>query len=91
MFILHVHPFYLNCTLQAANVLAPEAIQIFFMKSTTPRSNCPISFSLDVLGDKWVLLILRDMLFKGKPGVDPDLIIAFESNQKEGRTRSESA
>ncbi|HTI92879.1 MAG TPA: helix-turn-helix domain-containing protein [Puia sp.] len=36
------------------------------MKSTTPRSNCPISFSLDILGDKWILLILRDMMFKGK-------------------------
>jgi DNA-binding HxlR family transcriptional regulator len=36
------------------------------MKSITPRSNCPISFSLDVLGDKWILLILRDMIFVGK-------------------------
>ena len=36
------------------------------MKSLTPRSDCPISFSLDVLGDKWTLLILRDMVFKDK-------------------------
>jgi DNA-binding HxlR family transcriptional regulator len=36
------------------------------MKSTTPRSNCPISFALDILGDKWILLILRDMIFAGK-------------------------
>jgi DNA-binding HxlR family transcriptional regulator len=36
------------------------------MKSALPRSNCPISFSLDVLGDKWTLLILRDMIFVGK-------------------------
>lgn len=36
------------------------------MKSTTRRSDCPISFSLDILGDKWILLILRDMIFKGK-------------------------
>lgn len=36
------------------------------MKQLTPRSNCPISFSLDVLGDKWALLILRDMVFAGK-------------------------
>ncbi|HEY4197848.1 MAG TPA: helix-turn-helix domain-containing protein [Mucilaginibacter sp.] len=36
------------------------------MKSTLPRSNCPISFSLDILGDKWTLLILRDMIFVGK-------------------------
>ena len=36
------------------------------MKQLTPRSNCPISFSLDVLGDKWTLLILRDLVFAGK-------------------------
>ena len=36
------------------------------MKSTTPRSNCPISFALDILGDRWILLILRDMIFSGK-------------------------
>jgi len=36
------------------------------MKSQQPRSTCPISFSLDVLGDKWTLLILRDMIFGGK-------------------------
>jgi len=36
------------------------------MKSPKPRSTCPISFSLDVLGDKWTLLILRDMVFAGK-------------------------
>lgn len=27
------------------------------------RSNCPVSFSLDVFGDKWSLLILRDIMF----------------------------
>lgn len=27
------------------------------------RSSCPISFSLDVFGDKWSLLILRDIMF----------------------------
>lgn len=30
------------------------------------RSNCPISKVLDLVGDKWSLLILRDMLFFGK-------------------------
>lgn len=36
------------------------------MKQLAPRSTCPISFSLEVLGDKWTLLILRDMVFAGK-------------------------
>tara|TARA_R110002050_G_scaffold212743_1_gene348916 strand:- start:233 stop:661 length:429 start_codon:yes stop_codon:yes gene_type:complete len=26
------------------------------------RSNCPLSSSLDIIGDKWTLLIIRDML-----------------------------
>jgi len=30
------------------------------------RSACPISSSLDVIGDKWSLLIIRDMLVKQK-------------------------
>jgi DNA-binding HxlR family transcriptional regulator len=36
------------------------------MKLASLRSDCPISFSLDILGDKWILLILRDMIFYGK-------------------------
>lgn len=31
----------------------------------TKRSHCPIAFALDVFGDRWSLLILRDLLFKG--------------------------
>lgn len=30
------------------------------------RSNCPINFVLEVFGDKWTLLIVRDLMFKGK-------------------------
>lgn len=32
----------------------------------TNRSACPISSSLDLLGDRWSLLILRDMIYFGK-------------------------
>ena len=28
------------------------------------RSDCPISTALDIFGDKWSLLIVRDMVFK---------------------------
>lgn len=34
------------------------------MSSLKKRSNCPISSSLDVWGDKWSLLIVRDLMFK---------------------------
>jgi len=36
------------------------------MRSIIKRSNCPISYGLDFLGDKWILLIFRDMIFEKK-------------------------
>ncbi|HKK09571.1 MAG TPA: helix-turn-helix domain-containing protein [Bacteroidales bacterium] len=30
------------------------------------RSGCPVASTLDILGDKWSLLIVRDMLLQGK-------------------------
>ncbi|MGH2666301.1 winged helix-turn-helix transcriptional regulator [Flavobacterium sp.] len=33
------------------------------MKKTKKRSDCPISCTLDVFGDKWSFLIIRDLLF----------------------------
>jgi len=38
------------------------------MKPKTKKrtSGCPISFGLDVFGDKWTLLIIRDIMLGGK-------------------------
>ncbi|MDR3416372.1 MAG: helix-turn-helix domain-containing protein [Nevskia sp.] len=38
------------------------------MKEKLPprRSSCSISYALDYLGDKWTLLVLRDLLFQNK-------------------------
>jgi DNA-binding HxlR family transcriptional regulator len=30
------------------------------------RSRCPIAFSLDVIGDRWTLLVLRDLAFRNR-------------------------
>lgn len=30
------------------------------------RSDCPISYALDLFGDKWTLLVLRDLVIKRK-------------------------
>jgi DNA-binding HxlR family transcriptional regulator len=30
------------------------------------RSNCPIACTLDIIGDKWTLLVLRDIVLFGK-------------------------
>ena len=36
------------------------------METSKKRSDCPLSSSLDVFGDKWSLLIIRDLLFYKK-------------------------
>src|ERR1017187_1460767 len=30
------------------------------------RSHCPVNFAVESLGDRWALLIVRDMVFHGK-------------------------
>lgn len=34
-----------------------------FMTDSKKRSDCPVSCSLDIWGDKWSLLIVRDLMF----------------------------
>jgi DNA-binding HxlR family transcriptional regulator len=36
------------------------------MSAHRERSRCPIAYTLDVLGDRWTLLILRDLAFKDR-------------------------
>lgn len=36
------------------------------MTPAEPRSYCPINLSLEIFGDTWTLLVLRDMMFAGK-------------------------
>ncbi|GAB4024800.1 winged helix-turn-helix transcriptional regulator [Spirosoma koreense] len=36
------------------------------MRDIKPRSGCPLSYTLDFFGDKWSLLILRDMALNNK-------------------------
>ena len=36
------------------------------MKVTDPRSSCSIAFGLDKIGDKWSLIIVRDIALRGK-------------------------
>ncbi|WP_342089354.1 winged helix-turn-helix transcriptional regulator, partial [Dyadobacter sp. OTU695] len=41
-------------------------LTVIYMKTIERRSTCPINFSVEILGDKWMLLILRDLMFNGK-------------------------
>jgi DNA-binding HxlR family transcriptional regulator len=36
------------------------------VKDPRQRSDCPISSALDLFGDKWSLLVMRDVLLRGK-------------------------
>jgi len=42
------------------------------------RSGCPINLSVEVFGDKWTLLILRDMIFGGRRHFREILLGSFE-------------
>ena len=36
------------------------------MEKKELRSDCPINYALEYLGDKWTLLVIRDLVFEGK-------------------------
>lgn len=36
------------------------------MRRRHRRSDCPVHFALEVFGDAWTLLIIRDLMFKGR-------------------------
>ena len=36
------------------------------MAKTKRRSDCPINFALELFGDRWTFLIVRDLMFKDK-------------------------
>ncbi len=38
-------------------------VNFIFMKKIKKRSECPISSFLDIWGDKWSMLIIRDLMF----------------------------
>ncbi len=46
-------------------------VEVFYyaseqVKRSDRRSNCPTNYALQVVGDTWSLLIIRDLMFKGK-------------------------
>jgi len=53
--------------LKAKVVITTDSIVITLIKMKKKfRSGCPIASTLDVVGDKWSLLIIRDMLLNHK-------------------------
>ncbi|HEX7781675.1 MAG TPA: helix-turn-helix domain-containing protein [Sphingobium sp.] len=68
------------------------------------RSSCPVSIALDLIGDRWSLLVVRDLLFRGPlsfsdfegspEGIAPNILTArlraLESSSLITRHRNES-
>ena len=58
--------------MQSASILALHLTCIVQVKkkqlqpSDERRSSCPISVALEIFGDKWTLLVIRDMILFGK-------------------------
>jgi DNA-binding HxlR family transcriptional regulator len=50
----------------AINLLFASQCPNFDRMPTTPRSRCPISLALDLIGDRWTLIILRDLIMRGR-------------------------
>lgn len=38
------------------------------LKQGSRKSDCPVHFALEVFGDAWTLLVIRDLVFKGRSG-----------------------
>lgn len=47
------------------NLQNASELNNIFMTITQKRSACPVSCSLDIWGDKWSLLIVRDLMLSG--------------------------
>ena len=60
--------FYIFTIALIANIIITIDSIVIIQKNMTNkfRSGCPISSTLDIVGDKWSLLIIRDMLIKHK-------------------------
>lgn len=53
----------ITCILQAIPVIL--SANMAGRPKSQPRSGCPVSTSLELVGDRWSLLIVRDMMVRG--------------------------
>src|SRR5882672_6699053 len=48
------------------NLLKASSFSVPSMRHRHRKSDCPIHFALEIFGDAWTLLIIRDLMFKGR-------------------------
>ena len=41
-------------------------MQVVMAEKSIKRSDCPVSYAMDLFGDRWSLLIIRDLMFYDK-------------------------
>lgn len=65
---MHDLPYYGSYYIPNHLHYASDFVKLWSMKSLPKnnRSVCPVSCFLDILGDKWSVLIIRDMMFTNK-------------------------
>src|SRR5690625_8019562 len=56
-------PFRLQVTSGLTVAIPLAACNWYSGVMSTPRSGCPINQSVEILGDRWTLVVLRDMIF----------------------------
>jgi hypothetical protein len=55
-----------------------------------PRSGCPINLTLEALGDRWSLIVIRD-LSGGNRGPNPPIEYAFYAASRMSQLRKSSS
>jgi DNA-binding HxlR family transcriptional regulator len=55
-------PAFVACILQVNFDMFPDVPRI---QKSKPRSGCPVSVSLERFGDRWSLLVIRDLMVRG--------------------------
>ena len=43
---------------------------VFGVRMNAPRSGCPINLTLQALGDRWSLIVIRDLMFGNRGSTD---------------------
>src|SRR5688500_8047024 len=50
----------------AVGLVTRKSMPARLVKSRQRRSDCPVHFALEVFGDPWTLLVVRDLMLKGR-------------------------